>query len=219
MVCPDRDDRSESSRASGYAWTMLYLASQSPRRLELLRQIGIEPGVLDVIVPERRLPGEAPHDYVSRVAREKAGAGLLQVMSNPDALVLGADTEVVLDDRVFGKPADADEAGRMLDELAGRAHCVVSVVWLLSAGRELRAQSISEVRLASLDADTIARYVATDEWRGKAGGYAIQGRAATLIAQLSGSYSGVMGLPLFETAELLRAFGRIDFLYPGKDAP
>lgn len=189
---------------------MIYLASQSPRRLELLRQIGIEPGVLAVTVPESRLPGESPRDYVSRVAREKAGAGLLQVMANPDALVLGADTEVVLDDRVFGKPADADEAARMLGDLAGRTHHVYSAVWLLSAGRELHATSRSEVRIAALSADAIARYVAADEWRGKAGGYAIQGRAAMFIEHLSGSYSGVMGLPLHETAELLRAFGRAE---------
>jgi nucleoside triphosphate pyrophosphatase len=186
---------------------MLYLASKSPRRLELLRQIGVEPGVLDVIVPEMRLPGESPADYVSRVAREKAGAGLLKVMANPDALVLGADTEVVLDDRVFGKPADAGEATAMLDDLSGCAHTVVSVVWLLSAGRELRAQSVSEVRIAELEDPAIAAYVATGEWLGKAGGYAIQGRAAAFIEHLSGSYSGVMGLPLFETAALLQAFG------------
>ena len=186
---------------------MLYLASQSPRRLELLRQIGIEPGLLDVVVPELRLPGESPHDYVSRVAREKAGAGLLQVMPNADALVLGADTEVVLDDRVFGKPADAHEAARMLDELAGRTHRVISAVWLLSAGRELHAMAQSEVRIAALNIESIAMYVATDEWRGKAGGYAIQGRAAMFVEHLSGSYSGVMGLPLYETAALLHAFG------------
>ena len=123
---------------------MLYLASQSPRRLELLRQLGVEPGVLEVSVPEIRLPGESPGDYVSRVAREKSGAGLLKVMSNPSALVLGADTEVVFDDRVFGKPVDAADAANMLAELAGRAHKVISVVWLLSAGRELRAESISK---------------------------------------------------------------------------
>jgi len=186
---------------------MLYLASQSPRRLELLRQIGVEPGVLEVVVPELRLPGESPFDYVSRVAREKAGAGLLKVIANPDALVLGADTEVVIGDRVFGKPADAVEAASMLAELAGRAHVVVSVVWLLNAGRELRAESISEVHIAALNAESIALYVATDEWRGKAGGYAIQGRAAAFVERLSGSYSGVMGLPLHETACLLREFG------------
>ncbi|MEO8743276.1 MAG: nucleoside triphosphate pyrophosphatase [Lysobacteraceae bacterium] len=186
---------------------MIYLASQSPRRLELLRQIGIEPGLLDVTVPEVRLPGESPHDYVSRVAREKAGAGLLKVMSNPDALVLGADTEVVLGDRVFGKPADAADASQMLAELAGRTHTVISVVWLLSAGREMRTESISEVLMATRNDQAIAMYVATDEWRGKAGGYAVQGRAAAFIEHLSGSYSGVMGLPLFETVVLLDAFG------------
>ena len=186
---------------------MLYLASQSPRRLELLRQIGIEPGLLDVAVPERRLPGESPYDYVSRVAREKAGAGLLKVMSNPAALVLGADTEVVVGDRVLGKPADPGEATAMLADLAGRTHLVISVVWLLSAGREMRAQSISEVRVSALTTEAIARYVATGEWRGKAGGYAIQGRAAMFIEHLSGSYSGVMGLPLFETTSMLHAFG------------
>jgi len=196
-----------AARLNGYASRMLYLASRSPRRLELLRQIGVEPGLLDVVVPEQRLPGEEPNDYVSRVAREKAGAGLLKVMSNPHALVLGADTEVVLDDRVFGKPDDEDGAADMLAALAGRAHRVVSVVWLLSAGRELRAQSVSEVRFAALDAAAIEAYVATGEWRGKAGGYAIQGRAAAFVESLSGSYSGVMGLPLFETAGLLRAFG------------
>jgi septum formation protein len=192
---------------TGYAWEMLYLASQSPRRLELLRQIGVEPGVLEVTVPELRLPGESPSDYVSRVAREKAGAGLLKVMANPDALVLGADTEVVLGERVFGKPADAGDAAIMLAELGGRTHTVISVAWLLSAGRELRAHSISEVRMAALDEEAIAAYVATDEWRGKAGGYAIQGRGAMFIEHLSGSYSGVMGLPLFETVGLLHAFG------------
>lgn len=192
---------------NGYAPPMLHLASRSPRRLELLRQIGVEPGLLDVVVPEQRLPGEAPTDYVSRVAREKAGAGLLKVMSNPHALVLGADTEVVLGDRVFGKPADAGEAKAMLAELAGRAHVVISVVWLLSADRDLRAQSVSEVRFAALDGGAIDAYVATGEWQGKAGGYAIQGLAATFIEHLSGSYSGVMGLPLYETACLLHAMG------------
>ena len=187
---------------------MLYLASKSPRRLELLRQIGVEPGVLDVVVPEMRLPGESPADYVSRVAREKAGAGLLKVMANPDALVLGADTEVVLDDRVFGKPADAGEATAMLARpVAGARTPWSASAWLLSAGRELRAQSVSEVRIAALQDDAIADYVATGEWLGKAGGYAIQGRAAALVEHLSGSYSGVMGLPLFETAALLQAFG------------
>lgn len=186
---------------------MIYLASQSPRRRELLDQLGLEYGLLEVSVPELRLPLEPPEDYVSRVAREKAGAGLLQVMANPRAVVLGADTEVVLDDRVYGKPLDAAQARRMLEELSGRTHRVLSAVWLLSAGREEHALSVSEVRFDRLDAATIEAYVTAGEWRGKAGGYAIQGRAAAFIEHLSGSYSGVMGLPLFETTMLLRKFG------------
>ncbi len=182
---------------------MIHLASKSPRRLELLRQLGIEPEVLEVDVPEQRLPGEPAVDYVNRVAREKAGAGLLQVMANSRACVLGADTEVVLDERVFGKPANASDAMRMLAELSGRTHTVISVVWLLHADRELHAQSLSQVRFAALGRQQIADYVATGEWQGKAGGYAIQGRAAAFIEHLQGSYSGVMGLPLFETAGLL----------------
>ena len=186
---------------------MLYLASQSPRRRELLLQLGLAPHRLDVDVPEQRLPGEPPPDYVSRVAREKAGAGLLQVMALADAVVLGADTEVVLADTVFGKPVDAADAERMLRALSGRTHQVLSALWLVDAQREAHAVSISEVTFAALGEDAIAAYLATDEWRGKAGGYAIQGRGAALIAHLSGSYSGVMGLPLFETSRLLREFG------------
>ena len=186
---------------------MLYLASQSPRRRELLDQLGLDYGLLEVEVPEIRQPQEPPEDYVSRVAREKAGVGLLQVMANPRAVVLGADTEVVLDDRVYGKPADADDARRMLSELSGRSHRVLSAVWLLSAGREEHALSVSEVRFAALDAPAIEAYLAANEWRGKAGAYAIQGRAAAFIEHLSGSYSGVMGLPLHETTKLLQRIG------------
>lgn len=189
---------------------MLYLASQSPRRRELLTQLGLQFGILDVDVPEQRLPGEPPEAYVSRVAREKAGAGLLAVVGAPGAVVLGADTEVVLDDVVFGKPADAAEATRMLATLSGRSHRVVSTVWVLDAGRELHATSLTEVRFAELDANRIAAYVATGECFGKAGAYAIQGRAAAFVAHLSGSHSGVMGLPLHETARLLRGFGLLE---------
>jgi septum formation protein len=189
---------------------MLYLASQSPRRRELLGQLGLQFGLLDVDVPEQRQPGEPPEDYVSRVAREKAGAGLLAVVGNPGAVVLGADTEVVLDDVVFGKPADAAEAGRMLAALAGRTHRVVSTVWLVDAGREEHATCISEVTMPPLAPAAIAAYVATGESFGKAGAYAIQGRAAAFVSHLSGSHSGVMGLPLHETARLLRRFGLLD---------
>ncbi len=186
---------------------MVYLASQSPRRLALLRQLGLDPGVLDVDVLEERLHSEPALDYVNRVAREKAGAGLLKVLGAPEARVLAADTEVILDDAVFGKPLDAADAARMLRQLSGRTHTVVTVVWLLSAGTEASARSVSEVRFAALSEAEIHDYLATDEWKGKAGGYAIQGRAATFIEHLSGSYSGVMGLPLFETARLLRNSG------------
>lgn len=186
---------------------MLYLASQSPRRRELLQQIGRDFGLLDVEVPEERAPGESALDYVSRVAREKAGAGLLKVVAVPRAVVLGADTEVILDDEVFGKPADAPAAAAMLRKLSGRTHLAVSAVWVMDAGREAHAISRSEVTFAPLSDADIARYVASGEPFGRAGAYAIQGRAAEFIAHLSGSYSGVMGLPVFETARLLRDFG------------
>lgn len=185
---------------------MLYLASQSPRRRELLTQLGLDYGLLEVSVDEQRQSGEPAIDYVNRVAREKAGAGLLEVVAVPDAIVLGADTEVVLADVVYGKPTDADDAARMLRELSGRSHRVVTAVWLVSAGREEHAICESEVRFARLDEDQIAAYVDTGECMGKAGAYAIQGRAAAFIAHLSGSYSGVMGLPLYETSMLLRKF-------------
>lgn len=192
---------------------MLYLASKSPRRLELLRQLGIDPELLDVDVPELRQPGEPAADYVNRVAREKAGAGLLAVMSAPGALVLGADTEVILGDVVYGKPADAADAARMLRELSGRTHRVVTAVWLMSADREEHAIQQSEVRIANLSESDIAAYLDSGEWQGKAGAYAIQGRAGAFVAHLEGSHSSVMGLPLHETWELLRKF---DALPTGK---
>src|SRR5690348_680117 len=187
---------------------MIYLASQSPRRRELLAQLGVRFDVVAVDVPEERTPAETPRDYVERVAREKALAGLRAASNDTAALVLGADTEVVLDGRVFGKPCDASDAAAMLRALSGRTHRVVSAVCCARReGIEL-ATSESEVTFAALDDAEIARYVATAEPFGKAGGYAIQGRAAAFISHLSGSYSGVMGLPLFETAKLLREIGR-----------
>lgn len=186
---------------------MLYLASQSPRRRELLERLGVRFGTVDVDVPEVRAPGEAPRDYVSRVAREKAGAGLLKLSGVGGAVVLGADTEVVLDGEVFGKPTDAAQAARMLRRLSGRTHEVLSAVWCLDAGREEQAFSITQVEFTALDAGRIDAYVADGEWQGKAGAYAIQGRAEAFVVRLAGSYSGVMGLPLYETASLLRRFG------------
>ena len=188
---------------------MLYLASKSPRRRELLIQLGATFSTLDVDLPEQREDAEAPQAYVERVARDKARAGLTMLTAGDRdvALVLGSDTEVVLDGEVFGKPRDADDAARMLRRLAGRCHEVISAVWLVAGDRELGDVCVSTVRFAALDAATIAAYVATGEPFGKAGGYAIQGRGAALIEHLQGSYSGVMGLPLFETARLLRKFG------------
>lgn len=185
---------------------MLHLASQSPRRRALLARLGVDFGVVDVDVPEVRVPGEPAEDYVRRVAREKAGAGLLEVVAVPGALVLGADTEVVLDDEVFGKPRDADDAAAMLRRLSGRTHAVVSAVSLVSAGREAQTVSRSMVTFATLTDEDIAAYVASGEPMGRAGAYAIQGGAERFVSRLDGSFSGVMGLPLYETSVLLRGF-------------
>jgi len=186
---------------------MLYLASQSPRRRHLLGQLGVEFRLLDLDVDEVRGPDEAAGEYVRRVAREKAGAGLLEVVAVPNAVVLGADTEVVLDGEVFGKPRDEAHAADMLRRLSGRGHEVITAVSLVSAGREAQAVSHSQVRVAAMSDADIARYLASGEWEGKAGAYAIQGRYEAHIEHLSGSYSGVMGLPLHDTAKLLREFG------------
>ena len=185
---------------------MLYLASQSPRRRELLAQLGVEYGVLEVDVPEERQPGEPPADYVSRVAREKAGAGLLKVMAAPGARVLGADTEVVLGDKVYGKPADAADAAAMLRELSGRRHQVLTAVWVLDAGREEHLLSETAVDFCAMSDADIDAYIASGEWQGKAGAYGIQGRAGAYVARIEGSYTGVMGLPVHETWTLLRRF-------------
>jgi septum formation protein len=186
---------------------MLYLASKSPRRAELLARLGVDFGVLDLDIPEQRQPGEPAEEYVRRVAREKAGAGLLTVMAVPHAIVLGADTEVILDDEVFGKPRDADDAAAMLRRLSGRTHHAVTAVSLVNAGREAQAVSVSEVSFAELAEEEIAAYLATGQAEGKAGAYGIQGAAERFVRHLSGSYSGVMGLPLHETSQLLKSFG------------
>ena len=163
--------------------------------------------ILDAPVHEQAQPGEHPEQYVKRVAREKAGAGLLQLGGHSQAIVLGADTDVVIDGQVLGKPADAAQAAALLRQLSGRTHQVHTAVWLLSAGREQSALVSTEVRFSALSEAEIAAYIATGEPFGKAGAYAVQGRAAAFIAGITGSYSGVMGLPLHETAVLLRNFG------------
>lgn len=186
---------------------MLYLASKSPRRRDLLARLGLSVGLLDLDLPEVRQPGEGAVDYVRRVAREKAGAGLLKVMSTPGARVIAADTEVILDDEVFGKPVDAAAAAAMLARLSGRTHQVVSVVWVMDASREAQAISTTDVTFAALTPARIDGYVASGEWAGKAGAYAIQGLAEAFVTRIEGSYSGVMGLPVHETAILLADFG------------
>lgn len=184
---------------------MLYLASKSPRRAELLGRLDQPHRLLDVDVPEVRAPGEGAADYVRRVARDKARAGWKQVAGQPGARVLGADTEVLLDEEVFGKPRDAADAMAMLRRLSGRTHRVLSALVLVEADGEREAQSVTEVRFAPLSDAAIAAYVATGEPLGKAGAYAIQGRGEAFVEHLSGSHSGVMGLPLHETARLLGA--------------
>ena len=186
----------------------LYLASRSPRRRELLARLGCLFEVLDSDVPERRAPGESPADYVRRVAAAKAEAGWNSLgASAAGAWVLGADTEVVLDDVVFGKPADAGQALAMLRRLSGREHTVLSALCLRGAAGAHGVLVESSVRFASLDEATLRDYVAGGEPFGKAGAYAIQGYAECFVTRLCGSHSGVMGLPLAQTAALLRAAG------------
>lgn len=186
---------------------MLQLASRSPRRAELLARLGLAFGILDPDIAECRAESEGAADYVRRVAREKAGAGLLRVVAVPGAVVIGADTEVILDGEVFGKPADASAAAAMLRRLSGARHEVLTAVSVVSAERELHAEALTRVSVEPLSEAAIAAYLASGEWQGKAGGYAIQGRFEAHVEGLSGSYSGVMGLPLHETAGLLRQFG------------
>ncbi|MFY8135018.1 MAG: Maf family protein [Aquimonas sp.] len=182
---------------------MLYLASKSPRRRELLGQLGIAHVVLEIEIPEAREPGEPALDYVQRVAREKAEEGWNRVGRQPFARVLAADTEVILDDEVFGKPRDALDAAAMLRRLSGRRHQAVSAICLADAHGSREALCITEVEFDALDEARIAAYIDSGECFGKAGAYAIQGRAAAFIRRIEGSYSGVMGLPLFELARMI----------------
>lgn len=187
---------------SDAAQPILCLASASPRRRELLEQIGVPHIVISAEVDESALPGEAPHEYVQRIARNKAHSIWTQGSRLP---VLAADTTVVLDGSMFGKPRDRDHALEMLARLSGRTHEVLTAVALANAqGIALRV-SVSAVKFRVLTAVECAAYWETGEPEDKAGAYAIQGFAAVFIEAVNGSYSGVMGLPLFETAELLRS--------------
>lgn len=193
----------------------IYLASQSPRRSQLLQQLGIAHELLladadeDAESLEAVLPGEAPVDYVQRVTRLKLDAAVLRHARRaaPPAPILCADTTVALGAQILGKPADADDAARMLTQLAGQEHQVFTAVALASGTRQWSALSVSQVRFAAMTPAQIAAYVASGEPMGKAGAYGVQGLAAAHIAHIAGSYSGIMGLPLFETAQLLHAVG------------
>ena len=180
------------------------LASASPRRRELLRQIGVAHEVRPADLDESQLAHELPAAYVERLARRKAEAVFATDARVP---VLAADTAVALDGELFGKPSDLNDCVRILSALSGRTHKVLTAVAVCHRGGCERALSVSAVSLRAVSKDECVRYWATGEPLGKAGGYAIQGLAATFITSLEGSYSGVMGLPLAETAALLARAG------------
>lgn len=184
---------------------VLYLASTSPRRAELLRQIGVTFQTMAVDLDETPLAGEGPADYVTRLARAKAEAG--STMLSAPGLVLGADTSVVLDGQILGKPRDREDAVSTLLALGGRRHEVLSAVALCDGQRCDVQLSRSQVEFDKLNREQCLRYWDTGEPCDKAGSYAIQGLAAVWVRELHGSYSGVMGLPLHETALLLQGFG------------
>ena len=194
----------------------IYLASQSPRRRELLKQIGVHFELLlmrsspsrPADVDETPHAGESPEDYVLRVSQEKArfGAEVLHARHLPLQPVLAADTTVTLDGRIYGKPEDAKQAADMLREFSGREHQVLTAVAVALEQRVEALFSKSTVRFTELSEERIRRYVQTREYADKAGSYAIQGLAGAFIERIEGSYSGVMGLPLFETVTLLQRF-------------
>ena len=183
----------------------LYLASGSPRRRELLAQIGVPFSVVSAPIDETPLPNESAPAYVERLARAKAAAGLA-CLEGP-AVVLGADTAVVLDGRILGKPENREDALAMLADLSGREHQVLTAVALSEGQRGHSLCVPSKVRFRAISAEEAQRYWASGEPADKAGGYAIQGLGAVFVTGLSGSYSAVVGLPLSETAELLGQFG------------
>ena len=187
--------------------SFIYLASGSPRRRELLQQIGVAFRVVGAELDETAHQGESPLAYVSRLAEAKAGVGWERSRDLGAAPVLAADTAVVLDARILGKPAGMNDAMAMLLELSGRAHEVLTAVALRTAAGTLVEVSHSTVTFRSIDPSEARAYWETGEPSDKAGAYAIQGYAAIFISDLKGSYSGVMGLPLFETAALLKAAG------------
>lgn len=187
-----------------FTYPAVLLASRSPRRRELLEQLGIAYAVLDVVVDESVLEGEAPAVYAERVARQKALAGRIQCTHDPRP-VLAADTCVVLDDVILGQADSPTSAAGMLQQLSGRSHRVITALVVDHAKQQSLRLVSTQVWFRELSASEIAAYSQSSEPIGKAGAYAIQGSAAAFIERIEGSYSAVVGLPLFELAELLRA--------------
>lgn len=183
----------------------VYLASQSPRRRELLQQIGVEFSIVTVDVDETPLPAESPEAFVQRLALDKARTARRLVPR--DAVVLGADTAVVLGDRILGKPVGREDALDMLASLSGKTHRVVTGVALVKADQEAVRISDTQVTFRQLTDAERERYWESGEPQDKAGSYAVQGLAAQFVTRIDGSYSGVVGLPLYETGELLSEFG------------
>lgn len=186
---------------------LVYLASASPRRQILLAQLGLRWAQIPAVVDESRQPDEPPADYVRRLALAKSRAGRLHCPAAQAAPVVAADTTVVVAGTVLGKPVDAADAARMLQLMSGRTHQVLTAVAVASPGGESVALSASEVVFRTVGAAEAAAYWRSGEPADKAGGYAIQGLGAVFVQELRGSYSGVMGLPLFETAQLLGTHG------------
>jgi septum formation protein len=192
----------------------IYLASQSPRRSQLLAQIGVQHELLlpgadeDAEALEALQAGELPEIYCARVTAAKLDAALARLAARglPPAPVLCADTTVAVDDLILGKPQDDADARRILTLLSGRSHRVITAVAIANAHRRAAALNVSQVEFAPLSAAQVDRYIASREPFGKAGAYAIQSQAAAWIVKIAGSYTGIMGLPLFETAALLEKF-------------
>ena len=188
----------------------IYLASASPRRREILVSLGFQPVLLTAEIDETALPGEAVADYVARMARQKNAAARRLAAQRGLALtqpLLSADTVVALDNAILGKPRDAAHARELLESLSGREHQVWTAVCVSLGGQTLEAAQRSDVRFKELSAQEIAAYIASGEPLDKAGAYGIQGIGGVFVAHLSGSFSGVMGLPVFETVQLLRQLG------------
>lgn len=186
---------------------LIYLASASPRRSALLAQVGIPHAVMPVDIDESTQPGESPDLYVRRVASQKARALWERLQESVRLPVLAADTSVALDDQILGKPQDEEDEVRMLGRLSGRTHRVYTAITLQDAEHCRTKVNVSEVTFRRLSESEMRAYWRTGEPADKAGGYAVQGLAALFIERISGSFSGIMGLPLFETGELLESIG------------